>query len=544
MTLGTYLFTAAPRLVSLIVLTGFVNGLCSAAVLVVINRRLHHADALPMALALGFLGLIVAKVTTAALSEILLVRFAQHHLLALLDRLCRNVVRTPLRQLERLGSGRIMAVLTEDVGALGDAMRALPSLIINGATMVGCGVYLAWLSTGTFLGIVGVIALGVVTYKVVMARAQTHYRRLRDGRDALFGHLRAVTDGVKELKLHRGRRRVFFDQDMATTFAQVRRDNVAGTVWYILGNSCSNAFFYLLIGLLLFAAPVATQLTREALTGYVFACLYMMAPMWSLLNSLPVLGRGQVALEKIAECEIAIAAEASAQSLQVEREVSPLWSRLELSGVVFDYGVKGAASGEFVLGPLDLTFHPKEVTFLVGGNGSGKSTFVKLLTGLYTPQAGEVKFDGELVTDSNREWYRHHFATVFTDFFLFPDLRGLEGPDLSARAAEYLTRLQLDHKVRITEGRFSTIDLSQGQRKRLALLTAYLEDRPICVFDEWAADQDPTYKEVFYRELLPELKARGKAVVVITHDDRYFHLGDRVVKLDYGRVVEDVKSGA
>jgi putative ATP-binding cassette transporter len=98
--------------------------------------------------------------------------------------------------------------------------------------------------------------------------------------------------------------------------------------------------------------------------------------------------------------------------------------------------------------------------------------------------------------------------------------------------------LALDHKVRVTDQRLSTTDLSQGQRRRLALLTAYLEDRPFYVFDEWAADQDPHYKQIFYTELLPELRARGKGVAVITHDDRYFHLGDRIVKLHDGQIVE------
>jgi putative ATP-binding cassette transporter len=458
----------------------------------------------------------------------------------LTDRLCRSVVRTPFRHLERIGIPRILTVLTDDVSTLADAIRALPSLVINGAILVGCGIYLAWLSWGTFLSIVSLMVVGGLTYRVFIARAQQSIRRARDGRDALFGHFRALTDGIKELKLHRGRRDVFFAQDMAMTVAQLRRDNVAATTWYILASSCSNAFFYLLIGLLLFVVPVVVRLPLEAVTGYVFACLYLMAPLWALLNSLPLLARGQVALQKIEECEVSIAADAPTRDLRVDKAISPLWNRLELNGVVFDYGADGSGNGGgFVLGPLDLTLHPGEIIFLVGGNGSGKSTFVKLLTGLYAPQAGEIWCDGERVGDDHREWYRQHFSAVFTDFYLFQDLRGLEGVDLDERAAAYLKRLQLEPKVRVTDGRLSTTALSQGQRKRLALLTAYLEDRPIYVFDEWAADQDPTYKRVFYEELLPELKARGKAVVVITHDDRYFHLGDRVIKLDYGKVASE-----
>jgi putative pyoverdin transport system ATP-binding/permease protein len=536
MTLGKFLIKASPLMVGLTAFAGIFNGLCSVALLAIINSRLHHPAAFPTVLALGFLSLMLAKLASSGWSQILLVRFAQDTLLALTDRLCHSVVGTPFRQLERIGIPRILTVLTDDVGTLALAIQALPSLVINGAILVGCGIYLAWLSWTTFLGIVGLIVVGGLTYRIFLTKAQLDIRRARDGRDSLFRHFRALTEGIKELKLHRGRREGFFSREVAATVDQLRRDNLAATKWYIWADSCSNAFFYLLIGLLLFALPMVGRLPLASISGYVFGCLYLMAPMWSLLNSLPVLARGQVALQKIQECEFSIVTNAE-QHLRVDSANSPQWNRLELNGVVFGYGAEGTSNGDFVLGPLDFSIQPKEVIFLVGGNGSGKSTFVKLLTGLYAPQSGEIRCDGQQVCDENREWYRQHFSAVFTDFYLFEDLRGLYDGDLGDRAGAYLNRLQLNQKVQIVNGRFSTTALSQGQRKRLALLTAYLEDRPIYVFDEWAADQDPTYKEVFYRELLPELKARGKAVVVITHDDRYFHLGDRVVKLDYGKIM-------
>jgi putative ATP-binding cassette transporter len=156
---------------------------------------------------------------------------------------------------------------------------------------------------------------------------------------------------------------------------------------------------------------------------------------------------------------------------------------------------------------------------------------------LYPPEAGQIRLDGKLVTEKNRDDYRQLFAAVFADFYVFDTLLGLKAPNLDAQAREYLSLLHLEHKVKIRDGRLSTVDLSQGQRKRLALLTAYLEDRPFYLFDEWASDQDPQFKEIFYRQLLPELKARGKTVLVITHDDKYFNLADRIIKLDYGQLL-------
>ncbi len=177
--------------------------------------------------------------------------------------------------------------------------------------------------------------------------------------------------------------------------------------------------------------------------------------------------------------------------------------------------------------------------FIAGGNGSGKTTLAKLLTGLYVPDSGQILWNGHPVTDQNREAYRQSFAAVFSDFYLFPSLLGIADADVDARADRYLEMLHLRHKVQVKDGRLSTLDLSQGQRKRLALLTAYLEDRPIYLFDEWAADQDPFFKEVFYRQLLPELKKRNKTAVVISHDDRYYDAADRIIKLDSGRIVAE-----
>jgi putative ATP-binding cassette transporter len=195
------------------------------------------------------------------------------------------------------------------------------------------------------------------------------------------------------------------------------------------------------------------------------------------------------------------------------------------------------------LGPIDVEIAPGELVFVIGGNGSGKSTFVKVLAGLYSPQQGEIRLGETVVSDTNRAWYRDHYSVVFSDSYLFEKLLGLDDALVESQAKSYLSRLRMDHKVDIKGRTFSTTDLSQGQRKRLALVTAYLEDRAIYIFDEWAADQDPEYKEIFYRELLPDLRARGKSVVVITHDDRYFHLGDRVLKLEDGKVVDSAIAG-
>jgi putative ATP-binding cassette transporter len=273
------------------------------------------------------------------------------------------------------------------------------------------------------------------------------------------------------------------------------------------------------------------------MVGYTLAVLYLQQPLMGIMEGMPMISRGQVSYLKLQELGLSLEASSESSKDTASLELRPRFQRLELAGVSHSYR-REHDDRTFTLGPIDLTLQPGEVVFVVGGNGSGKTTLAKLLTGLYRPESGEIRLDGKVITDAERNFYRQHFTTVFSDFHLFEQFLGVASSAQLARAETLLRRLHLDRKVKIENGKLSTTALSLGQRKRLALLTAYLEDRPIYVFDEWAADQDPTFKDVFYRELLPELKAAGKALVVISHDDRYFSLADRVVRLESGLVVE------
>jgi putative ATP-binding cassette transporter len=275
----------------------------------------------------------------------------------------------------------------------------------------------------------------------------------------------------------------------------------------------------------------------HALTGYVITALYLMGPLSGVLGSFPMFGRANVALERVERLGMSLST-LLPESEAVLPQSELRFEQLELCRVTHSYH-REIEDSRFMVGPVQLTFRPGEIVFLVGGNGCGKSTLAKIIAGLYPPEGGEIRVDGRLVTEANRDDYRQLFSAVFSDFYLFDSFIGLNGADLDEQARVYLRQLHLDHKVKIEDQKLSTILLSQGQRKRLALLTAYLEDRPFYLFDEWASDQDPQFKSIFYRELLPDLKARGKTVLVVTHDDNYFSCADRIVKLDYGRIIYD-----
>jgi len=181
--------------------------------------------------------------------------------------------------------------------------------------------------------------------------------------------------------------------------------------------------------------------------------------------------------------------------------------------------------------------HNSRTTQFCGRNGSGKTTFLKLLTGLYKPQKGEIEENERVVPFNSNQIYRESFAAVFSDFHLFQKLHGLHQTN-PGKTAELLALFQLDYKTKRIGDSFSNLDLSTGQRKRLALIVSLLEDKPVYIFDEWAADQDPHFREYFYLELLPRLKRQGKTIVAVTHDDRYFDCCDRILWFQDDGIVE------
>jgi putative ATP-binding cassette transporter len=534
--LFTFLLEHARGRLWLLVGAGLSAGLFSAGLLALINRTLNSTAAPAWWLAFAFVALTLGKVTTTLGAQLMLVRFSQGTILELSLTLARKLLDAPLRQLERRGTGHILTTLTDDVSAVTWAVQCIPQLAMNAAVMLGCSVYLAWLSWPLFAAVVLATAAGAAVYAWQHARAFAVIHRARDERAGLFEHFRSLTQGLKELMLHRGRRDAFLHGEVRGAAQAYRRSNLTATTRYALAEAWVQLLYHALIALVLFAAPLAMKPSPEVLTGYVFAMLYLMSPLWNIIGAIPIVSRGQVALVAIEQLGIELddtrtlnAAPAAAAPLQQP----PL---ITLRALTFQYDAEPGVTTAFRIGPIDLELHPGELLFVVGGNGSGKSTFVKLLCGLYPAASGDIQVDGVPLTEPTRIAYRELFSVVFSDFHLFRSLHGLDALRVQLDGPRYLRELQLDAKVALQAGRYSTIDLSQGQRKRLALVTAYLEDRPIVVFDEWAADQDPEYKRIFYAKLLPELRARGKTVVVITHDDRYFHLGDRVLKLEDGQV--------
>jgi len=521
---------------------GALAGAGSAYILARVNENINEIGSLQTAAGLVFLVLVMGVVLSELLSRLVLLRMSSSAVHEMRLNLCGQILRAPLRTVEQRGASGLMAALTDDIHRIAEALLVLPAQCVNLAIAVSCFVYLFLLSWPLATGFVVIFGIGIAGHELITRFARPQMIKGRQHWDDLIANYSGVINGNKELKLNRRRRNSLRSHELRPT-----ADAMMAVAWksnwiVATGTAFTQLVFFALIGLVLFVAPRFAVFETSVLTGFVMMALFMSGPIASIVGASPKFHMADIALKKIHSLGLSLAKTDEADAFDEASngtEVSPRFEGIELQAVCYSYERDGAGETPFALGPIDLAIRPGELLFVIGGNGSGKSSFIRVLTGLYAPSAGMLRFNGEVVGNEQRDNYRQNFSAVFSDYHLFRSLNGLSSGHFIGQAADYLDQLDLTDKVVINDGKLSTVELSQGQRKRLALLTAFLEDRHIYVFDEWAADQDPAFKRVFYYQILPALKARGKTVVVVSHDDHYFDAADRVVRFEEGLVIED-----
>lgn len=518
------------------IIAGFISGGCAARVINLINQAVNTE--LNSDLMWHYLLLVLLALGAGIISQFVLISLFQKAIYQLQIKLSRNILASPLYHLENLGENRLLATLTDDVRILSHAISVIPTLCIEIATIIGCLVNLILLSDKVFVLIIAIATLAIWGIQTTINYAQKLFIAAREEGDNLFKSFHAITTGAKELKLHQSRREDFFSQQLQVSARVMRQKNTTAMRIFALVDALGQSSLFTILGFTLFLLPKLINVSMVMLSAYVLTITFLAIPFQKVLHRLPDLLRGKVALRKIERMKLTLASEA--EMGLVNSQFANQQGTVKLDRVTYSYDNQGEDK-QFQLGEISLKLEPGKLTFLVGGNGSGKSTLAKLITGLYIPTTGAIYLDGVAISNNNREWYRQHFSAIFSDFYLFDRFLGFNSIQLDQKVARYLKLLQLDHKVTIKNGTLSTTRLSQGQRKRLALLTAYLEDRPIYLFDEWAADQDPIFRDFFYTELLGKLKQQGKTILVISHDDRYFYLADEIIKLNYGIRERDLK---
>lgn len=497
-----------------------------------INRRLIDTVGDPAGVLPAFLGVIVALLVVTLASQLALTILGHHFVHGLRGRLVKQILDTDVERLERLGSAELLASLSSDIRNVTIAFVRLPELIQGLVLTAGSALYLGWLSPGLLAVTAAWLAVTIAVSSWLVKRVYRHLSRVRESEDRLYRDYEAVIHGRKELALNRGRARRLYDERYEVDARDYRGQIIRADTYHLSAINWSNIMMLGAIGVVFFLANGLGWASTSVAATYSLTLLFLRTPLLQAIGALPTLMSAQVAFDKIAALELA---EAERDFAVAEAEPGD-WQTLSLRGVRFAYtGADGEAG--FAVGPLDLTLRRGEMVFLIGGNGSGKSTLAKLLTGLYQPQEGELLLDGEPLRDAAS--YRQRFSAVFSDFHQFADLVGPEGAQADPALVEaWLEELAMRDKLAFDGQSVTNPELSQGQRKRLALLMAVAEERDLLLLDEWAADQDPQFRRVFYRDLLPRLQAMGKTVFAISHDDHYFDHADRLLEMHGGRLSE------
>jgi putative pyoverdin transport system ATP-binding/permease protein len=523
------------KILSAAALSGLANGVFIA----VINAGAAHAandefKAELIAAALLSIALFAA-LQYVALGQA--VAAAEAALLRVRLRIIGKVPRCRLRFIEAHGDLSEFLPLSEDAGLISQGALTLAAAAQGLLVVAFAALYLAWLSPGTFLLALLIYAalIPLVLRRRQQARGELGSAAAADAR--FFERFAGLLAGFKELKLNRPENDALFTEIRRGTNAAFRLKLDAST-----GLARSIAYGYAVPVLVVFAGvfviPSLTPEASETVHKVTATILFMNAPLGALVNAAPLLARIDAALARIEalEQEVDQAADPAdgppGPATVAERDAAPGFERIELRAVHFRY-LDQDGQPLFAVGPVDLDLRAGELLFIVGGNGAGKSTLLKLLTGLYPPDQGELVLDGRRVGTRDLGRYRALFATVFTDFHLFRRLYGMPSLD-PAVVNHWLAELDIADKTHYTDRGFDRLDLSTGQKKRLAIAAAMLKNRPICVFDEPAADQDPAFRRRLYEELLPRFRAGGRTLVVVSHDDRYFHVADRVLTMRDG----------
>ncbi len=537
-----------------------VSGIFSASLIALVGQTLVDIESFDSKKIYIYVSLLIVLVVVSLSLDLLAKWYlskysaARHRQLHLAY--SKTVLNDALRQTETTGMARLITIYTEDMSIIGSGLNVFANVSVSFFVVLGCLGYLIYISPSLLLLTLVVGFFAVIGYHLI------HKKSIALAGDAFFyrdkhvSQFKDLVHGIAELKLnYKKRYDYFYDLYMPTVLLHEKH-----YLRFVLTTLLANAWVQLVVFILLIAivlSIVLTDLSVEVIGPFVLVVLFMRSHVLGLVGAVPTWSRAGVALRRIQDQgygnlknDQTLEPTKASELFYADSNAHEL--SLKITGLTWDY-TSEENNSSFTVGPISVNFSSGELIFLVGHNGAGKSTFAKLVSGLYESEQGAIVCNGVEINDSNRASYSELFSVIFNDPFIFNQLTISDSNDRlgsnsfvndpmlenfseldepGKRIQHYLEKLQLHHKVVVENNQLSTTQLSGGQRKRLALLAAYLEDKPVMIFDEWAENQDPAFKDVFYHELLPELRSLGKLVIVISHESQYFHVADKQVTLD------------
>ena len=523
-----------------LVFVSMVGGLSTTFILAAINAGAQAADRGRISLGAAALFVIALLLFIQAQHYILITTTAEIGAIIhkLRIRLMDYVRRSELLPLEMIGRAEIVSAITMETATLTQASNTL-AFAAQGALLILLVIaYVAYLSLIAFALSIIIVGIGAALFHSKTRQHALEMREATRWENQLYDRLSDVLDGFKEVRLNRARSDALFDHVVEVSRAaaniKIRTQSETYRRMVLLQGS-----LYTLLGSVAFVVPIFSEgMEPGTVTKAVTALVFIVGACFGFVQSIPIIAAANTAADRLEQLEARLR-EIASLSDEITTEPAKPFGKIEFRDVEFRY-IDKLSETAFKAGPFNFTLNSGDLVILTGGNGSGKSTFMKLLAGLYKPASGEILLNGTRVSDDNYEYYRSLITAIFSDFHLFLRLYGIPDPDYT-ELNQLLTQFRLQDKTRLTDGEFRTVDLSSGQRKRLALIVSLLEKRPILLLDEWAADQDPEFRRKFYFELLPALHRAGVTVVAISHDDRYIEEMDvptRRLRMDEGRFTE------
>jgi putative ATP-binding cassette transporter len=531
--LGFIWRNALPALRWPTLLMAVLSGLSRDAVMVVVNGAATNIGSpeiwtvwLP-----AFLATVSAYVILHFYYPILSQRLITDMVARLRLRMTRNLLNAPTLYVHTFDHGALYHIMTQDVQTVARFSRTICDLLPSAVFLLIAAPYLISISPVAGLFALLIMVGGTYGYyrqQRAISRVAVDIRQLDID---YFDRVADTLSGFRELKIHE-RRTSDLVSEVDDRLQKSSALQVLMTRLYSTSEVLVQGLKFTLLGGVAFVLAVTGETNPTTVFKLITVVLFCLTPFESLISTYPQFLISIVSFKRVDETDRQFASYTRPDET-IGQAVEPFES-LEMKGLEADYSSTTGDTG-FRLGPVDFTLRAGEVVFIVGDNGSGKSTFLQVLAGLFDASAGTLLLNGERVTRHTIGAYRSHFSIVFTHFHLFYRLFGQMAAQPEAVRA-LLRMLDLDSVTDIADGRFTRTNLSSGQRRRLALATALLEDRDIIILDEFVADQDPKKRAYFFQELIPELRKAGKTVIVTTHDLAWAHHCDRLVRFAEGRI--------
>ncbi|MEL6636060.1 MAG: cyclic peptide export ABC transporter [Bacteroidota bacterium] len=522
-----------------LILVSILAGLCSFSFIALVNQVIQSLMTeqllgFDLRLALSFAGVIGVFILSRRFLAKQIIVLSQNIFWNIRKQIIRMSIQSDYLKM-RASKDEIYSTLTADASNITNASLGMIDMVTSMIMILACFVYMIFVSPVLFGISLAVIAVGVIFYQLRVGKLTQLFDNTRGLESNFLKHFNATLSGTKEINIERKKGVEIYDEKLVPITQDAFNNNKRAFVGYLNSQIIGQILFYSLIAFIILYAGFAFAVPFPVIISFVFILLYVLGPIENIMITFPFISRAVVSAKRLLELRDELANEQLKNRKLLENNAF-LYPLQHLVAEQLEYTFE-TDKNSFTIGPIDLQLNRGEIVFIHGGNGSGKTTFIYTLLGLYQPTRGRMVVNGQAITEDNRDVYKQLYAPVFSDFYLFDEFYSV-GEVNEAKLRDYLELFEIDEKVTIEGGKFSTTDLSTGQRKRLALIAVLLEDKPVLVLDEWAADQDPYFRKKFYTEILPRFKKEGWTIIAITHDDKYYDCCDRLLKMDYGRLYE------